>query len=406
LTAFESIAVVGASLSGVRAAETLRREGYTGRLTLIGSETHWPPVDRPPLSKHLLDGRWDVERARVRTELDPGTDPALDLRLGRRAIALDLDARTLALDDDSTVDFDGLVIATGVTPRTLSGVQRTRGVHVLRTADDSAALRADIDGPAYIAVVGAGFIGCEVAATCRQLGHPVSLVEAFPLPLGAALGDRMGEFMARLHRENGVDLYLGQGVAAIEGDQRVDGVRLVDGTLVRADVVVLGIGVSPMTDWLEGSGIVIDNGVLCDATLAAHGVENVVACGDVARWPHELFDGDLMRVEHWTNAAEQAEHAARTLLRPVDEREPFTRVPYFWSEQFGTRLQFVGTRRPEDDVVVVEGGIDGPTDDDGKHHAVVAFVRGDERRVVGALCINRANRTIEWTNRIADRAVL
>jgi len=388
------IAVVGASLAGMRAAETLRRHGFGGRLTIVGTERHWPPYDRPPLSKEVLGGKWPLERGLLRTELDPGTDDELDLRLGRRAIALDTTARTITLDDDTTVDYDGLVVATGATPRTLPGVQQTRGVHVLRTVDDMVALRADLDGPAHVAVVGAGFIGCEVAATCRQqLGHPVSLVETLAAPLVNILGEEMGELVAQLHRQHGVDTYFGQMVTGLEGTQRVDGVRLVDGTLVRADIVIVGIGVTPNTDWLEGSGLVVDDGVLCDATLAAVGAENVVAAGDVARWPHPLYDGELVRVEHWTNAAEQGEQAARTLLALLGdgdhEAEPFATVSYFWSDQYGTRLQLVGTTTGHDRAEHPEGG-------------VTAYLR--DERVIGALCVNRPNRTIPWRRAIEARA--
>jgi NADPH-dependent 2,4-dienoyl-CoA reductase/sulfur reductase-like enzyme len=390
----QTITVVGASLAGMRAAETLRRHGFDGRITIVGAERHWPPYDRPPLSKELLAGTWDdLDKARLRTELDAG-DRNLDLRLGRRAIAASATERTITLDDDSTVEWDGLVVATGATPRTLPGVQETRGVHVLRTVDDLVALRADLDGPAYVAVVGAGFIGCEVAASCRTLGHPVSLVEALPAPLANVLGEEAGDSVAALHRDHGVDLHLGQPVAGLEGTQRVDGVRLVDGTLVRADTVVVGIGVTPNTGWLEGSGLVLDDGVVCDATLAAAGTEYVVAAGDVARWPHPLYDGDLLRAEHWTNAAEQGEHAARTLLALLGhgdaEPAPFAAVPYFWSDQYGTRLQLVGTTARHDRTERPEEG-------------VVVYLR--DGRVIGALCIDRRSRTIPWRRAIEARAL-
>lgn len=407
-TATATVVVVGTGLAGIRAAETLRRNGFAGRITLVGAEKHWPPFDRPPLSKELLSGKWPQERGRLRTELDPVTDATprgLDLVLGRRAIALDTTTRTITFDDDTAVSYDGLVVATGTSPLTLPGVQEIRGVHVLRTADDMASLKADLDGPAYVAVVGAGFIGCEVAATCREMGHPVSLVEALDKPLVNILGDDMGELVAELHRDHGVELHTGQLVTALEGQQRVDGVRLVDGTLVRADTVVIGIGVAPNTGWLEGSGLLIDNGIVCDATLAAVGVENVVVAGDVARWPHPLYDGELVRIEHWTNAAEQGEHAARTLLAQLEggsdgnTPEPFATVPYFWTDQYDTRLQLLGRSTGADRIVVAE-----PPErtEDGRQRLVVAYLRED--RVAGALCVNRPNRTIAWRNAVAERA--
>ncbi|HEX4979467.1 MAG TPA: FAD/NAD(P)-binding oxidoreductase [Acidimicrobiales bacterium] len=399
MPALEHVVVVGASLAGLRAAEALRREGFDGRLTLVGAEAHWPPFDRPPLSKQVLLGKWETEKAVLRTDLDPGSDPKLDLRLGRRALALDAADQRVDLDDDTSLTYDGLVIATGTTPRTLPGTQEMRGVHVLRTIDDCVSLRRDIDGPAYVAVIGGGFIGCEVAAACRTLGHPVSIVEALPLPLVRVLGEQIGTAVAELHRENEVELHLGQGVEGLEGGDRVSGVRLADGTVVRADVVVVGIGVAPSTTWLEGSALVLDNGVLCDETLHAAGVEGVVAAGDVARWPNPVYGGALMRVEHWTNAAEQGEHAARALLAwsRGEQPEAFSSVPYFWSEQYGVRFQMVGTWAHGDEQHVVEGDPLG-----GDRKGVLAFVRGDT--VVGALCVNRPNRTLPWTKHIAAKA--
>ncbi len=404
----ERVVVVGASLAGMRGAETLRREGYEGRLTIVGAEKHWPSYDRPPLSKELLAGKWPLERALLRTELDPAADDDLDLRLGHRAIAADVAQRTITLDDDTTVEWDGLVVATGSAPRTLPGSpiaaapHPLRGIHVLRTIDDLTALRADLDAPATVAIVGAGFIGCEVAATARELGHPVHLIEALAQPLQLALGDGMGSRIAELHREHGVELHLGQFVAAIEGTDRVDAVTLVDGTRIQADVVLVAIGVSPTTGWLEGSGLVLDDGVLCDETLAAVGTtpdNPVVAAGDIARWPHPLYDGELHRIEHWTNAAEQGAHAARTLL---GRAEPFASVPYVWSFQYGTRFQLVGTTQGHERTVEAEDGVtaylrgSGRNDDDGGG--------GGDERVIGALCVNRPNRTVAYRNAIEQRA--
>jgi NADPH-dependent 2,4-dienoyl-CoA reductase/sulfur reductase-like enzyme len=391
----------------MRTAESLRRHGFGGRLTLVGGETHWPPFDRPPLSKQVLIGKWATERALLRTDLDPTVDDALELRLGRRAIGVDFAARRVDLDDDSSLEFDGMVIATGATPRTLPGLQQVRGIHVLRTIDDCVALRADLDGPAYVAIVGAGFIGCEVAAACRELGHPVAIIEALPLPLVRVLGDDVGGMMARLHEEHGVSLHLGVGVDGLEGEERVSGVRLVNGDVVKADVVVVGIGVRTNTEWLEGSGLVVENGVLCDESLLAVGVPGVAVAGDVARWPNPVFDGALMRIEHWTNAAEQGEHAATSLLASArgEQPAPFESIPYFWSDQYDVKLQMVGTWAQGDAQYVVEGdpyGLGTGGDGGRERKGVVAFVRGDT--VVGALCVNRPNRTLPWRNHVANRA--
>jgi len=392
----ERVVVVGASLAGLRAAEALRSEGYAGRLTIVGDEAHWPPFDRPPLSKQLLTGEWDEERTRLRVSDDPALDA--ELLLGRRAVGLDTDRHVVTLDGGESLAYDGLVIATGARPRVLPGVHGIEGVHVLRTIDDSRSLAADFAAGHAVAVIGAGFIGCEVAAAARSRGLDVTVIEALDLPLIRILGPEMGEVVATLHRAQGVNLRLGVGVAGIsradDGAGRVERVELADGDSIEAGVVVVGIGVTPNTEWLEGTGITIDNGVVCDASLAAAGVDSVVACGDVARWPNERF-GELTRIEHWTNAAEQAEHATRTLLRGASASGAFTPIPYFWSNQFGVRLQFVGTGRPDDDIVIAEGAID-------ERRFVAAYIRSG--RTVGALCVNRANRTIAWRNHIAGDA--
>jgi NADPH-dependent 2,4-dienoyl-CoA reductase/sulfur reductase-like enzyme len=307
------------------------------------------------LSKKVLSGEWEPGRVALRR--DGGLDALdLDARLGVRAVELDLGGRTVRLTDGSAVAYDALVLATGAEVRRLPGQPDLEGLYMLRTLDDSLALRAALtDGAPRVVVVGAGFIGSEVAATARGLGCPVTVVEALPVPLERALGPEIGAACAALHRAHGVDLRLGVGVDGFEGRDRVEGVRLTDGSVVAADVVVVGVGVTPATGWLEGSGLELRDGVVCDASLAA-GPPGIYAAGDVCRWPNRLF-GEEMRVEHWTNAAEQGAHAARTILGVAagEAPSPYAPVPFFWSDQYGLKLQFLGRAGPDDDVRIVHG---------------------------------------------------
>lgn len=361
--ALRHVVVVGASLAGLRACESLREEGFDGTITLVGAE-HEIPYDRPPLSKKVLAGEWEVERIRLR-KADDFESLALALRLGVRATALDTHARTLSLDDGTTVVYDGLILATGASPRRLPDQPLLAGVVELRTLADSVDLRDRIaGGTARVTVIGAGFIGLEVAATARALGCAVTVLEGAPSPLIRGLGVEMGAAVAGVHARNGVHLRCGVQVASLEGEGvQVTGVRLGDGSLVASDVVVVGIGVAPNTQWLVGSGLTIGDGIVCDATLSA-GVPGVYAAGDCARWPNAAFagfDDQEMRVEHWTNAAEQGAAAARNLLLVAggSEAEPFTSVPFFWSDQFDSRIQFVGRAHGDDEVHVFAGSTDG-----------------------------------------------
>ena len=390
-----TIVVVGASLAGLRAAEELRRRGFAGRITVIGDETH-PPYDRPPLSKQVLAGDWSLERIALTVAAEGGLDALdLDWRLGTAATGLDVAAREVSLADATRVAYDGLVVATGAAPRELPGTGTLAGVHTLRTLDDCLAVRAALDaGAARVVVVGAGFIGAEVAATCRTRGCDVTVLEALPVPLGRVLGDEMGAVMGDLHRDHGVDLRLDTGVAGFEGDGRVERVRLADGASIDADLVVVGIGVTPNTGWLEGSGLALDDGVVCDATtLVAPGI---VAAGDVARWPSHRF-GDLLRVEHWDNAIGMGEHAARRLLAEAPFAAsnggaaaggadaaaavgPYDPVPWFWSDQYDRKIQLAGWSAGADEVVVVDGSTD-------ERRFVALYRRG--ARLVAVLAMNR-----------------
>jgi NADPH-dependent 2,4-dienoyl-CoA reductase/sulfur reductase-like enzyme len=387
----QNVVVVGASLAGFRAVEELRHQGYDGSITVIGAEAHLP-YDRPPLSKQILAGTWEAERlplTAIGKEID---DLAIDWRLGVAASGLDLSARHVALADGTSVPFDALVIATGAGVRTLPRQPHLEGLHMLRTLDDCLALRSDLDAtPQRVVVVGAGFIGAEVAATARQRGLEVTLLEALATPLQRALGDVMGAVCGDLHREHGVDLRLSTGVDGFEDDGhgRLRGIRLTDGSTVDADVAVVGVGVTPNTEWLEGSGLTIDNGVVCDAScLAAPGV---VAAGDIARWPNNLF-GEVMRVEHWENAQEQGAHAARRLLGHLEPYEP---VPWFWSDQYDRKIQLAGRSGADDDVQIVDGSVE-------EHRFVALYGRAG--RVVGVLGMNRPRPVMEYRQLIADGA--
>jgi len=385
-----TVAIVGTSLAGLRAAETFRREGFDGRIVAIGAEPHLP-YDRPPLSKELLRGDWEPDQVVLRKQ---GVDDLdLDWRLGARAVALHVDEHLVELHDGERVPFDGLVIATGATPRRLPNQPNLAGLFTLRTLDDALALRELLDSHPKVVVIGAGFIGAEIAATCRMRGLDVTVLEALPQPMVRGLGPELGAVIAAIHRDHGVDLRTGVQVEAIDGDGegQVRGVRLGDGSIVEADVVVVGVGVVPETAWLEGSGLTLDNGVVCDETcLAAPGI---VAAGDVARWPNPLFDGASMRLEHWTNATEQGVHAARRLL---GHDEPFAPVPFVWSDQYDRKIQTVGIVSADADVEVhiAHGTL-------ADRQFVALF--GRNGRLFGALGFNRPRFVMQYRRIIAER---
>lgn len=352
-----TVTVVGASLAGLHAARGLRDQGYDGRLVIVGEERH-RPYDRPPLSKQFLTGEGEPGGGLGPLALtDPDDEAELDAEwlLGVRADRLDPASGAVGLADGRTLRTDGVVIATGAAPRTLRATALP-GVHTLRTLDDARRLRAELRaGAARVVVIGAGFIGAEVASSCAALGLDVTVVEAAPLPLVPQLGERMAKACAALHAAHGVSLLCGTGVATLRGTDRVTGVELADGRVLPADVVVVGVGVRPVTGWLEGSGLALDDGVLCDEGCAT-ALPGVVAVGDVARLARP-GTGGTVRAEHWTSAAEQGAVAARNLLAGATV-EPFGALPYFWSDQYGARIQFAGRREPGDTVRIVEGNPD------------------------------------------------
>ena len=331
------VAVVGASLAGVRAAQELRAQGYDGGVVLIGEEPHLP-YDRPPLSKAFLAGT--ASRASLEL-LDAGdlASLALDFRLGVRATALEPGNRRVLLSDGGSVHADGVVIATGGRARTLPGFE---GAHTLRTVDDALALRSALVPGVRVVVVGAGFIGAEVASTCRSLGLDVTVLEALDAPLAPVLGPELAAVCARLHADHGTDLRCGVSATGMDAA----GVRLADGSLVPADVVVVGVGMTPVTEWLAGSGLKVGNGVHTDAGLVTD-LPQVVAVGDVARYGGR-------RHEHWTNASEQAPVAVANLLAGQTSRT-YTPSGYVWSDQYAGTLQLAGHPRPDDTLSFVEG---------------------------------------------------
>lgn len=367
----KKIAVVGASLAGLRAGESLRAEGFDGDLTIVGAEPHLP-YNRPPLSKELLAGKVD------RATLDFSVADVLDAhwRLGVAATGLDLTRRRVRLADDSQLEFDGLIIATGGRPRPLSAAADLprQGVFMLRTIDDSLRLRAALEAAQRVAVIGAGFIGCEVASTARSLGREVVLIDVATAPMEAHLGPAVGRWAAALQEAQGVRLQLGRAVEKLEGIDSLNAVRLTDGTRIEADLAVIGLGTVPNTEWLKGSGVPLENGVVCDGALRVEGVDNVVAAGDLARWPYA--GGPPLRVEHWSNAVEQGMAAARTLLHGAHIAGPFHTLPSFWSDQHGVRIQSIGLPALGTQGILAEGSFD-------EDRFIVLYARC--QRVVGAL---------------------
>jgi len=392
------IVVVGAGMAGLHAAEALRAHGFEGRLTLLGEEAH-RPYSRPPLSKEVLTGigmdpsgggpGWLVGHRSLRLRDDAAVDALnLDFRPGTRAVALDPSAREVAVSGtggvSGTVRYDGLVIATGARARRPD--TDLAGVHVLRTLDDAEAVRAAFSPGGRLVVVGAGFVGAEVAASARAAGMDVTLVEAAATPLTRVVDPRVGGVLTELHRENGVDVRLGVGVSGFEGDGRVERVRLADGSAVEASLVVAGIGVHLNTEWLRGSRVELlgDGAVACDE-YSATSVPDVYAVGDLANWPHPRYGGRI-RLEHWTNAGEQGEAAARNLLAG-EGRTPFTPVPYFWSDQYKMKVQLLGQGAPADRVAFVHGA---PED-----RKFVAFL-GRGGMLTGVLGLRSTPRTMRY----------
>ncbi|WP_293783282.1 NAD(P)/FAD-dependent oxidoreductase [uncultured Aeromicrobium sp.] len=391
------VVVVGASLAGVNAIEGLRERGFTGAITLVGAERHLP-YDRPPLSKEALSDGLDPERLALRPP-QWYEEQGVTLRLGEPARALEPGPKRLWLESGEQLDFDGLVVATGSSVRRFA--HRLCGdparLCQLRSVDDAQRLRDQLEPGRRLVVLGAGFIGLEVAATARSLGLEVTVIDVAASPLARVLGEAGGWF-TDLHTAHGVDIRCGTSVDRI--DPRSGGgviVRSPGRSTLEADLFLESVGASPAVDWLSGSGLALEDGIVCGPDLrTSH--PDIVAAGDVARWHNELF-GESMRVEHWTNAVEQGRHAAGTLL---GERESYRSIPYFWTDQFSAKARFVGRADAADDIVVERG----------EDSAVILF--GRDGRLRGALCINAPRRLarcrvairdgMSWTEAATDLA--
>ena len=347
----DHIAVVGASLAGLRTVEALRREGYEGRITVIGAEDALP-YDRPPLSKQFLTDDWDEDKLALARDGVEGL--GADWRLGCAATSLDAKARRLALADGTNVEADAIVLATGTRARRLPFGQDLAGVIELRTLEDARALRSSLADAKRVVVVGAGFIGMEVAASCRKKGLEVTVVEPLPAPLIRGLGKTLGERVARTHRDEGVEFRLEVGVEGFEGEGRVTGVVLAGGDVVPADIVVVGVGAAPAVEWLDSAGLEIDNGILCDAT-GATGVEGIYALGDCARWENPR-NPERPRIEHWTGAVEQSGVVAKQIVS--GDAEPYAPIPYVWTDQFHLRIAMAGEVADDAEMHVVMGELE------------------------------------------------
>ncbi|MGW7136899.1 NAD(P)/FAD-dependent oxidoreductase [Streptomyces xanthophaeus] len=380
------IVVVGASLAGLRAAETMREKGFAGSLTMIGDEPY-EPYDRPPLSKQVLLGHAVADHTALprRRAIDA------DWRLGVPATGLDMAARRVRLGNGDEVEYDRLLIATGVRARPWPNEDEGAldGVFVLRTRDDAEGLqRALSAGPRRVLVIGAGFTGSEIASACRERDLPVTVAERGAAPLVGALGGVIGEVAAEMHREHGVDLRTGVMVTALEGDPagRVRAAHLSDGSTVEADVVVVSLGAQRNTEWLAGSGLGAGpRGIACDAGCRAFDIRGIVTddiyvAGDVARSPHALFGYQFLSLEHWGNAVAQADTAAHNMLSESADRRPHLWVPAFWSSQFGVNIKSVGVPPMGTEILITQGS---------RAERRFAAVYGYQGRVIAAVTFDQ-----------------
>lgn len=386
----ESVVIVGASLAGMRAAAALRDGGYTASIVVIGDETH-SPYDRPPLSKQFLAGTWGEDRIGLLPK-DNLEKLGVDLRQGHKAVRMDTDSHVVEISDGSQVLYDKAIIATGSHPSMLPGTSTGGPVMTLRTIDDSIRLAQRLTDGTRLVVVGGGFIGSEVAATASQMGARATVLEALPAPLSRVLGDEIGTAAANLHLAHGVDVRTSTGVKGIEVSGSNARVELSDGGSIEADVVVVGIGIKPTTDWLEDSGLEIADGLVVDEMLYA--ADDVVAAGDVARWFDKRI-GQTKRAEHWTNAAEQGAAAGRNLIAGKGAAEPYQPIPYVWSDQYDIKIQVLGDPQAEDTVELVDGSYE-----DGRFVAIY----GREGKLSAAVGFGRPRQLMSYRKLLIEEA--
>lgn len=349
-----SVLVIGGSVAGLAVADALRAQEYEGTITVVDADPELP-YDKPPLSKQALKEDWEPTKGLLRPE-EHYADKGIELLSGRRAVSLDAASRTVRLDDGSEHTADHVVLATGVRARVLPEELMLPGVHAIRTADDSAVVRAALADRPRLVVIGGGFIGAEAAAVAAGLGLDVTIVEALPLPFQHLFGSDVAEALAGWHRGAGVRLECGVMVTGIEGEGRVERVHLADGRTLDADLVLLGLGAIPAVEWLEGSGLTVADGIVCDEH-GRTGVPGIWAAGDAAAWRNPATGGHE-RVEHWTTAKEQGAAVGHNIARPDADPKTVGPVPYFWSDQYGQRLQFLGTSTGHDATHLVHGSLD------------------------------------------------
>jgi 3-phenylpropionate/trans-cinnamate dioxygenase ferredoxin reductase subunit len=372
MSSSDTFVIVGAGMAGGKAAETLREQGFDGRVVLVGAEPH-RPYERPPLSKDYLRGE-SPEPAWLQADGGWYADNDVELRESTVVESIDAAERAVVLAGGERIGYDRLLLATGAEPRRLPvpGADLP-GVHLLRTIEDSDTIRATFDGGGHLVVIGGGWIGCEVAASARQKGMDVTLIESLELPLLRVLGPELGAFYRDVHVSEGVEMLLGGGVEAIEGSGRAERVRTSDGRTIDCAAVVIGIGVAPRTELVEQIARV-DNGVLVDEHLQSS-AEGIFACGDLANAQHPVF-GDRIRVEHWANALEQGPAAARSML---GEDVRYDKVPYFFSDQYEVGMEYAGHHDPSSDELVVRG-------DMSSREFIAFWLRGD--RLMAGMNVN------------------
>ena len=340
--------IVGSSIGGVRAAQALRLEGYAGEIILVGEETELP-YDKPPLSKSVLAGTAEESSIGLLTR-EEADEARIQLLLGRRATGVDIATSLLQLEGHEPVRFDNLIIATGASARPSPWGQRP-GIHVLRTLEDARKLREDLLAGGHLAVIGAGFIGAEAAATARSLGLDVTVIDPVPVPMSRIFNPEIGHWFGDLHRSNGINTIFGTGVESVDGDRGSFVLQLTNGTRIEASAVLVGIGAVPNDSWLASSGLLVDNGVVLDEYCRAVDSPNIYAVGDVARW-HHLGHGEEIRIEHWTNAVEQASCVAHNITHPQEPRA-YTPTEYVWSDQHDWKIQVVGRVGGECEHIVI-----------------------------------------------------